>query len=1145
MRFLARSVVRLPALIIGFPLPFLALILALAGQSAVTGRPTAWHGWLLLAAGAAVLALAARRVSRRHAPPQTTAGSAPLTSDDELSAPDPAPERLVGGWSGLVALVLVTALAIAFRLPWLDQLPPGLAADEAQLGQDAVRVLSSSWAASSWGGWPIFHLLTIGSVAALGQTVLALRLPAALAGIAFAPALFLLGRQLGGTRLGLVAGLFGAVSFWHADLTRGAWGYAGWGLACETLGLALMLRTFRRPDPVLTAVAGLAFGLALQASWAALAAMLAGALLLLMTPGIGFRTRRFVPGSLAPFLVYFAVAAGPVLLGVCVPDQQPAVTGSGASVAAPGLHVQALATAAVHVALLFNVRGDDSPLHSLRTEPVLDLVSGALLVLGLGVALARWRPAQLGAIVVWFAAALLHAAVTGRHPMPDALTAIHAITPALLLAAVAVTAIAGGLHRSAKLATGWSLDIAALVLLVVIGVNAHTLYIRRPADVATWNAYASAEVLATREIRTLTASHTIYLADVWYDHPTIRFLLPELLAPQRIDPARTLPLPQDTAFAFFAPGSQEVIPEDLERLYENGEIDRFRSPVEDGVAAFRSFRAPARVVAEARGVTIRTYPADRSRVGRFTLQSFAFDWPLPGETQRPVTLDAYSAVTVTAPGSYRLRMDGPPGAVLEINGEAAGGPGQEITTALAGGTQRIRVTAQVDGPSRIAVQWAPPDAAALGPIPFVQLYREQRASLGLLAFYRPGTDANAAPELAQVERYVQRASLPPALARPYVVDWVGTLDAPRTGTYRFRIDANGPASLWLDDRPIMLDVPPGSEPVSLILPEGDHRLQARLVDVDGPTRFDLQWAPPGENFGAIPTLRLRPPDARVETVALSGRSQEPPLQPLGEPRVRWLASTDGEPRGVAVRPDGTVFLVNTTSRRVQQVVGEGREVDSLLSTFGAPSDVEIGPDGSIWVLDAQRAEIVRLGDDGRAAQTITNANLGLYRPRGLAIGPDGTIWIADTGGSRVINLTADGTVLARVGPDVGGHETIRQPTDVAVGPGGELFVVNGEGGALIRLTPDGVYERHWTVLPADTERGAHLAIGQDRSLWVSEPDGRRISRFTFDGTPSGIVDLLHDTRLLRVPVGIAVGGDGTVYVADSSLRAVVALVFRP
>jgi glucose/arabinose dehydrogenase len=131
--------------------------------------------------------------------------------------------------------------------------------------------------------------------------------------------------------------------------------------------------------------------------------------------------------------------------------------------------------------------------------------------------------------------------------------------------------------------------------------------------------------------------------------------------------------------------------------------------------------------------------------------------------------------------------------------------------------------------------------------------------------------------------------------------------------------------------------------------------------------------------------------------------------------------------------------------------------------------------------------------------------------------------------------------LGAIGPDVGGPERIRQPTDVAVSPGGALFVVNGEGGALLSLTADGRYIRHWLVTASETERGPHLAIGPDGALWISEPDARRISRFRQDGTPAGVVTQTREARLLRTPVGVAVGADGTLYVGDVSLRAVLAL----
>lgn len=1124
---------RLAAGLAGLPLPLVALGLALAGQVGLGSRSLPWVGALLLCAGGLLIAIAAFRTGLT--PPST---APPDLADEEQERPT---VGLVGGRVGLGALIVVALAAASFRLPLLGGLPPGLAADEARVGLDAVTLLTTGLTTHPWSGWPVFHLATVGSVAAFGQTPLALRLPAALAGIAFAPALFVLGRLLGGTRLGLAAGLLGAITFWHADTTRAAWGYVAWGLTFETLGVALLLRTMRRPDTATIVLAALLLGLALQVSWAALAAL--GAVTLLgchsLAADRGAFGHRF-RSTLGPFLVYFAVAAGPVIIGICLPDRPFDLT---APVASESRSPGEVATAFGRLLLLFNVAGDPSPLHNLRGEPMLDVVTAALLVLGIGVALARWRTATSGLLLAWLLGALGVAAIMVRDGRPDSLIAIHALTPALLLAASAL-ATATGRPRSRHLAhTSLPLDLALLLVLAIVGINGHALFVRRPADAPTWSAFASAEALAAREIGRLTPTHAIYLSDVWIDDPTIRFLAPGLTAPRRLDPATTLPLPRDEAFAFFSPGSQEVVAEDLERLYENGEIDRYRSPLDDSIVAVRSFRAPARVVGEARGVTLRATALERSRANRYTLQTFQLDWPIAGEQARPSSLDLFAAVSIDEPGVYRLRLDAPPGSVLNVNGVPVGGSGQEIAVTLAGGSQRIQALTPVNEPTRVELRWAPPGTSTLVAIPSDRLYREQRAAAGLLALYRSGTDPSAPTELSRVERHLQRQASQPALARPYVVDWIGILDAPKSGTYRFRIDASGPASLWLNDRPILLGVPPGSAPASVVLPDGDHRIQVRLVDVDGPTRFDLFWAPPGEEFGAIPTSRFEPPDASVDAVQPLKASLDPPLAPLGAPRVRWLASTEGEPRSVAVRPDNTVFLTNMSSRQVQQVVGEGRSVVGLPAPLSSPADVEIGPDGSVWVVDALHGQILRLDRDGAVGLVIENRDLGLYRPRGFAVGPDGSIAVADTGGNRIVMLAPDGTMRASFGPDVGGAERIRQPTDVAVGPDGKLFVVNGEVGAVIRLSAEGRYERHWSVLSSNTERGAHLAIGPDRSVWVTEPEGRRVSRFSLDGTPSGVVDQTSSGRLLRVPVGVAIGPDGTLYVADASLRAVVALTF--
>jgi hypothetical protein len=1118
-----------------------SLALALMGQLMLAGGAMAWAGALMIVTGGLLIGVGTALGRTRLADDDA---DQPGVRHDEARAV-PRSDGLIGGRFDVAALVLVTLVAAAFRLPWLGQLPPGLAPEEASLGLDAVDVLRGGWTATTWAGWPIFHAATIASVAAFGSTPFALRLPAALAGIAFAPALYLLGRQLGGSRLGTLAGLLGAVAFWHADLTRGAWGYGAWGLTCETLGLALVALALRRRTAVAAALAGLAFGLALQVSWAALAAIGAGACLAVSAADTRATSWRRGRGMIVPFLVFFAVAAGPIVLGISIPDRPPThAAATAAPVAASPATVLELVGAWTRLLLMLNVAGDPSPLHTLRGEAMFDPVTATLFVLGIGVALGSRRGGVRTALLAWLAGALVVAAVVGRPQQPDGVAAIHAIAPALLLAGAAVSATTRGIHPGPASGKAWPLDLAVVLIVAIVGLNGHALFVRRPADGATWTAYASAEVLAAREIGKLTSTHTIYLADVWLDHPTIRFLAPGLVAPRRLDPATTLPLAHNETFAYFAPGDQDVVTDDLERLYEAGEIDRYRSPL-DGSTVVRSFRAPAKVVAEARGVTLRTTPLDRGRAARQTLPAFQLDWPAAGEPARPSTLELFSAVKVDLPGVYGIRLDGPPGAALELNGLPVGVAGQQIEVTLAGGPQRVRILATVKAPAHVELRWAPPGSSTLQPIPLDRLYREQRAAIGLLALYRSGTDPAAPAELARVERYLQRVASPPALARPSVADWVGVVDAPKSGTYRIRLEASGPASLWLDGGAIPLASPTNEESASVVLTEGDHRIRVRLIDTVGPTRLNLLWAPPGDDLDAIPTSRFRPPDVPIDAALTIPGGPEALLAPLGAPRIRWLVSTAGEPRAVAVGPDGQALIANVSARQLEQVVGEGSALAGLPATVSVPADLETGPDGRIWALDALHGSVLRLEADGTVGLSVENRELGLYRPRGLGVAPDGSILVADTGGNRIVRLAETGELLARIGPDVGGPERIRQPTDVAVGPDGELFVVNGEGGAVLRLTADGAYDGHWTVLASDTERGPHLAIGPDRSLWVSEPEGRRVSRFTFYGWPAGVVDQTREGRLLRVPVGIAIGPDGTLYVADASLRAVVAIAFQP
>lgn len=128
-----------------------------------------------------------------------------------------------------LALLLILAVAVLYRCWQLTSTPPGLFGDEAVNGLDALDALAgraSLFYPANYGREGLAMLLFAGGIQLLGPTALALRLPAALAGIATALATYWLGREMltdtrhRGALVPLLAALFLSTSFWHVYTSR-------------------------------------------------------------------------------------------------------------------------------------------------------------------------------------------------------------------------------------------------------------------------------------------------------------------------------------------------------------------------------------------------------------------------------------------------------------------------------------------------------------------------------------------------------------------------------------------------------------------------------------------------------------------------------------------------------------------------------------------------------------------------------------------------------------------------------------------------------------------------------------------------------------------------------------------------------------
>ena len=778
--------------------------------------------------------------------------------------------------------------------------------------------------------------------------------------------------------------------------------------------------------------------------------------------------------------------------------------------------------------LMFNVAGDKNGRHNLPGKPMLDPLMGMLMLLGLALAVARMRhPANLFFIIL-FPVALLGGIFSVDFEAPQSLRSIAVLPAALYFCTLATAALGREAEQSLRpLPSGWIYGPAAVAALYLLAVNANTYFNKQANDFASWNAFSAPETITGRKMAELGPEYAYYLSPFLTNHPSTRFLAPQIVHQNWLPLPDALPVrdPSGRAVALFIHPDDGWVYEQARRLYPNAEFEVLTGPPgpEGGSGSPSVFFVglqPADLAA-VRGLDLRYLPttdSDESTPLLAPLSSsrvygILANWPADSPTRDPFIAEWRGVLYIPDFGPYNFRLQTPANGLLEIDGNVIveGEGEQQAGLTLAEGNHSLRVQAK-GAPGQVSLTWQPLGQAE-EPIPAWALYALPVSNHGLLGSYYPNANWEGQPAFRRIDPFLDTYFHLVPLQRPYSVEWSGVLLAPQSGIYRLGLRAVQEAELWLDDKLLFKTLAPNQlTETSLQLEAGTHPLRIRYRDTVDRSRIHLTWVPPGGRAEAIPTEFLWPPLGSYPTPQAPATA----AQAVQTYRLQHLMTLgfpgDGpgqflEPRDVTVLTNGSIAVADTNNRRVQLFDSQYNYLTELRGDdlpFEEPLAVDVlrrDSGDELLVLDSTVQWVYRYDSLGNFIDRFGGPEARLFHPRGLTVFDADSVGIADTGRSRLALYNAAGEATGEIGSGPGDAPgQLNEPVDAVRDALGTYFITEAENKRVQRLDSGGNPLNQWGIPPVVSFNGPHVTALPDGTLLLTDAGGSSLYRYTPDGT---------------------------------------------
>jgi DNA-binding beta-propeller fold protein YncE len=279
------------------------------------------------------------------------------------------------------------------------------------------------------------------------------------------------------------------------------------------------------------------------------------------------------------------------------------------------------------------------------------------------------------------------------------------------------------------------------------------------------------------------------------------------------------------------------------------------------------------------------------------------------------------------------------------------------------------------------------------------------------------------------------------------------------------------------------------------------------------------------------------------------------------------------PRGIASGLNGDLYVADSRNHRILHIAEDGSLLQEWGSfadiatgnapqgTFNEPWGVAVGPDGSVYVTDTWNHRVQKFSESGEPIKTwgqygqpfpdVPESKSSFWGPRGIAVDQNGQVYVADTGNKRIVVFDSDGNYLTEFGTAGFEPGQFDEPVGVAVGNDGVVYVTDTWNQRIQSFTPgaDGLTYLplfQWDVngwFGQSLENKPFIAVDDNNHVFITDPEGYRVIEFTSDGQ---FVRTWGDFGTGEAEIGLAAGVDvdanGNIWVTDASNNRVLKYV---